>query len=281
VVSLSRHGGIAQPPANELANLRLAYLFHFYLPTSSFNLSVVPPSKFRLPPEERTKREELKTYRELDLRRDLKSKAQRRRVEANGLRRVIGDGSGTQPYLIVETKRYRAVLLEMQKRLLLEARRTGLEIPADPLLRQLKPRIEAMTYAQLAEECGHEALAHVTLGALGRPLTPQERAHFAAAGIDSPRAANAGTQTALNQVLGAIEQRQAHNPARYQTIWAEVVGLDAAQQSHLEQVDAATQTAWFRCTNSVLSYDLQRRKGLPAKLGKALGKPIRQLRARF
>ena len=58
--------------------------------------------------------------------------------------------------------------------------------------------------------------------------------------------------------IGAIEQRQSHNPARYQTIWADVVGSDAAQQSHLEQIDAATQTAWFRCTNSVLSYDLQR-----------------------
>src|SRR6202012_3282669 len=116
--------------------------------------------------DERSKREELKTYRELDLRRDLKSAAQRRRVEANGLRRVIGDGSGSQPYLIVETKRYRAVRLEVQKRLLLEARRIGLEIPVDALLRQLKPRIEAMTYTQLAVEAGHEALRHVPVAAL-------------------------------------------------------------------------------------------------------------------
>ena len=82
----------------------------------------MPPPKYNLPRDERTKREELKTYRELELRRDLKSVAQRKRVEANGLRRVFGDGSGTQPYLIVEAKRYRAVRLEVQKRLLLEAR---------------------------------------------------------------------------------------------------------------------------------------------------------------
>jgi len=124
-------------------------------------------------------------------------------------------------------------------------------------------------------------MRHVTFAVLGRPLTPQERAQFAEAGGDSMRVANAGTQNALHHVLGAIEQRQSHNPARYQTLWAGVVGLDAAQQSHLEQIDAATQTAWFRCTNSVLSYDLQRRKGLAAKLAKALGKPVRQLRARF
>jgi hypothetical protein len=240
----------------------------------------MPFNKFNLPRDERTKREELKTYRELDLRRDLKSAAQRRRVEANGLRRVIGDGSGSQPYLIVEAKRYKAVRLEAQKKLLLEAKRIGLELPVDTLLGQLKPRIEAMTYAQLAGEAGHEAMAHVPVAALGRPLTPQERAHFAAAGGTGTSAANAGTQTALNHVLGAIEKRQTHNPARYQTIWADAVGLDAAQQSELVNVDS-TQTAWFRCTNSVLSVDLQRRKGLAAKLGKALGKPVRQLRARF
>lgn len=244
----------------------------------------MPLPKYILPREERTKREELKTYRELDLRRDLKSAAQRKRVQANGLRRVLGDGSGTQPYLIVETKRYHAMRLEVQRQFLLEARRIGLEIPVDALLRQLKPRIEARVYAQLAGEAGHEAMAHVTTTALGRALTPHERRQFAAtraAGEVEGHTAKPAAQTALNHVLGAIEQRQSHNPARYQTIWADVVGFDAAQQSHLEQLDPATQTAWFRCTNSVLSYDLQRRKGLAAKLAKALGKPVRQLRARF
>jgi hypothetical protein len=241
----------------------------------------MPFNKFHLSRDERTKRDELKTYRELDLRRDLKSAAQRRRVEANGLRRVVGDGSGSQPYLIVEAKRYQAVRLEVQKKLLLEAKRIGLEMPVDKLLGQLKPRVEAMTYAQLADEAGHEALAHVTVAGMGRPLTAQERAHFAAAGGTGTNAASARTGIALNHVLGAIEKRQTHNPARYQAIWADMVGLDAAQQSELVGVDAATQTAWFRCTNSVLSSDLQRRKGLAAKLGKALGKPVRQLRARF
>jgi hypothetical protein len=50
----------------------------------------MPPREFITP---RDKREELKTYRELALRRDLKSIRQRRRVEANGLQRVLGDGS--------------------------------------------------------------------------------------------------------------------------------------------------------------------------------------------
>jgi len=241
----------------------------------------MPPREFIKP---RDKREELKTYRELALRRDLKSKIQRKRVEANGLKRVLGDGSATQPYLIVETRRYREVRLEVQRQLLVEARRAHLDLPVDILLRQLKPRIEALTYAQLAEESGHDALRHVPVTALGRALTSGEQARFAAcrAGSKSPaRTANQATQTALNHVLGSIEQRQTHNPARYQAIWAQLVGPDAAQQSQLDQVDPATQTAYFRCYNSVLSTDLQRRKGLAQQLARALGLPVRQLRARF
>ena len=244
----------------------------------------MPPREFITP---RDKREELKTYRELALRRDLKSIRQRRRVEASGVRRVLGDGSATQPYLIVETRRYRQVRLEIQRRLLVQARRIGLDLSVDLLLRQLKPRIEALTYAQLAEEGGHEALRHVPVAVLGRALTAEEQARFAAsrAASESPaqtvKQANQATRTALNRVLGSIEQRQTHNPARYQTLWAQLVGPDAAQQSQLDHVDPNTQTAYFRCYNSVLSTDLQRRPGLAQKLARALGLPIRQLRAKF
>jgi hypothetical protein len=241
----------------------------------------MPPREFITP---RTKREELKTYRELTLRRDLKSKAQRRRVEANGLQRVLGDGSATQPYLIVETRRYQQARLEIQRKLLVQARASGLNLPVDLLMRQLKPRIEALAYAQLAEESGHNSLRHIPVAALGRSLTAEEQVHFAASRAASETTGNDGnttTRTALNHVLGSIEQRQSHNPARYQTIWAQLVGPDAAQQSYLDHIDPNTQTAYFRCYNSVLSTDLQRRTGLAQKLGRALKMPIRQLRARF
>ena len=241
----------------------------------------MPPREFTTP---RDKREELKTYRELALRRDLKSKAQRRRVEADGKRRVLGDGSTAQPHVIVETRRYRQVRFAIQRQLLLEARAAGLNLSVDLLLQQLKPRIEALAYAQLSKEANHEAMRHVPVAALGRALTIDEQNHFAAsdAAADQPeRKFNQATQTALNHVLGSIEQRQIHNPARHQTIWAELVGPDAAQQSQLDHVDANTQTAYFRCYNSVLSVDLQRRRGLAEKLSRALKVPIRQLRAKF
>ncbi len=236
----------------------------------------MPPREFRTA---RDKREELKTYRDLTLRRDLKSIRARRRVEADGKRRVLGDGSTSHPYLIVETARYRAVRLETKKRLLLEARAAGLELPIEILLNQIAPRLDALTYAQLAREAEEESLKGVPLPALGRALTAEERARFA--DVDTGRPRRRAAQTALNHVLGRIEERQEHNPARYQTVWAQVVGADAAQQTELERVDAATQTAWFRCLNSVLSMDLQRRRGLAQKLSRALGVPVRQLRARF
>jgi Rod binding domain-containing protein len=241
----------------------------------------MPPREFITP---RDKREELKTYRELTLRRDLKSKIQRRRVEASGVRRVIGDGSDTQPYLIVETRRYREVRLEIQRQLLLQARNMGLGLPADLLMRQLKPRVEALTYARLADEYADESTRHVPLAGLGRALTAEERKHFTATRATVEGAAqkpNRAVRTALNHVLGSIEQRQTHNPARYQTIWAQLVGPDAAQQSQLDHIDSNTQTAYFRCYNSALSSDLQRRRGLAQKLARSLDLPIRQLRAKF
>jgi len=232
------------------------------------------------------KREELKTYRELELGRDLKSQRQRRRLEARGKMRVIGDGSTGQPFLAVDGKRYRQVRLEQQRRLLIEARAMNLGLAPDRLLAQLTPRIEALTYAQLAEESRHEAARHIPIPALGRALTEQERVRFAdshaLAGKGQPREGGRDSAgAALQEILGRIEQRQTHNPARYQTIWAQLVGPDASAQSCLERVDPATQTAYFRCHNSVLSSDLQRRAVLIQKLAKALGMPIRHLRAKF
>jgi hypothetical protein len=172
---------------------------------------------------------------------------------------------------------------EITHKLLLRARACGLELPVDLLLENLRPRIEALVYARLAAENRHEARRGLKLTALGRALTPQEEACFAEAQatLDLAVPANHRSRSALDRALGAIEKRQTHNPARYQALWAEVVGSDAAQQSLFERVDPATQTAWFRCYNSVLSVELQRRRGLAARLSKALGLPVRPLRASF
>lgn len=238
----------------------------------------MPPREFIKP---RAKREELKTYREIGLRRDLKSKIARKRVEADGKRRVLGDGTDTHPYLIVETARYKKVRLEIQRELLVQARQTGLDLPADQLLQQLKPRIESLVYTQLSTENAQASLGKISIPSLGRTLTTDEQAHFSHASEKTARKPNQIAQTALNHVLGSIEQRQVHNPAKDQAIWAQLVGPDAAMQTQFDRIDANTQTAYFRCSNSVLSSDIQRRRGLVQKLAKALNQPIRQLRAKF
>jgi hypothetical protein len=239
----------------------------------------MPAREFHTP---REKREELKTYRELTLGRQLKSIRHRRRLQASGAQRVLGDGSDTQPYLAVEAQRYRQVRMEIQRRLLLEAREKGLNLPVDLLLEQLRPRIESLAYAELAQAMDDATSHHLPTAALGRALTAEERTHFVASRAAEPTPARRNlSHTALDRVLGRVEQRQAHNPARYQTLWAQVVGPAAAQQTRLERIDSATQTAYFRCVNSVLSMDLQRRSGLAQKLARALGVPVRKLRAQF
>jgi hypothetical protein len=232
-------------------------------------------------PAPRAKREELKTYRELALGRELKSIRARRRVEAKGRERVIGDGSSSQPYLTVVAKRYREVRLEHQRRLLLEARGGQLALDPDRLLRQLAPRLEALVYAQLEAEVRLDQSRRLPVAALGRALTEAERTRFAESAPAAPAARSSAAAGALDRVLHQVEKRQVHNPARYQTVWAQLIGPELAAQSRLERIDPATQTAWFRCYNSVLSTDLQRRRGLPEKLGRALGLPVKRLRASF
>src|SRR5260221_13326908 len=90
--------------------------------------------------DQRIKREELKTYRELDLRRDLNSIRNRKRLEAGGVRHVLGDGSSGQPYLPVRKKRYRQVRLKIQRRHLLKTVRAGIILSVAPHQCQPKPR---------------------------------------------------------------------------------------------------------------------------------------------
>ena len=232
------------------------------------------------------KREEMKTYRELSLGRELKSMRRRQRVQAAGRQRILGDGSDRLSYVIVPASRYRELRQEVQRTVLLEAKKAGLDLPLEILLQQLAPRIEALIHARLTDEMDAATAHQAPLAALGRPLTRGEQVHFAAsteegAAAKTSRPRRRLSTSALDRVLGKIQSRQTHNPHRYQQVWAQMIGLDAAMQTHLERIDPATQTAYFRCLNSVLSADLQRRPGLPEKLGRALGVPIRRLRGQF
>ena len=232
------------------------------------------------PPPARNARE-LKTYRELALGRELKSIRARRRVDAKGRERIIGDGSSSLPYLAVDARRYREVRLEHQRRLLLEARGGKVGLDPDRLLRQLAPRVEGDGLCTAGDRVAPGTKAPSPRDG------PRSRADrggaeaFCRVRARRPRPP-ARPPSALDRVLHQVEKRQVPQPpARYQTVWAQLIGPELASQSQLDRIDAATQTAWFRCYNSVLSTELQRRRGLPEKLGRALNLPVKRLRVSF
>ncbi len=242
--------------------------------------------------DQKTKREELATYRQLKLSRDLKSAKKRKRLNENPKTRVLGDGALSTPHLVVDRDKFMAIWRETAAVLLRQARDAGMELSPDQLLPMLRPRIEALTYARLASENGWSLAQSHNSQRLGRQLTALEQSIFQETQLhgqewqsttsDFARLHAAHTtHTALDSVLSQVAGRQTHNPARYQAIWAEIVGLDAAAQSELVSVNETTETAFFRCLNSVLSMSLQRKTDLPKKLASALGKKVKKLRASF
>lgn len=229
------------------------------------------------------KREEYKTYKELGLNRNLKSRARRAQIERRRVNRVIGGGD--LPYLEVNNQRYLALRMEVTRELLREAKEAGLNVPIEALMASLRHRIERIAYERLAAE--QRTAAHVATSFVrhhGRQPTFQEKQCFlesAALGAQNTSPGSVVRRSGIiDDVLAHVQNRQANNPTRYQTAWAQVVGPDIAHQSQLDHVDAASATAYFRCYNSVLSYQLQRQADLPKKLGKALGVAIRQVRVR-
>lgn len=229
------------------------------------------------------KREEFKTYKALGFGRSLKSKFRRDQIDHKRVNRVIGGGD--RPYMEVNHQRYLALRREVTAELLREAQAAGIQVPIEALMASLRHRIEKVTYERLALE--QQAAAKVEVSFLehhGRLPTHLEKQRFvesALVGIEKVAPTlNAKRGGILDEVLSKIQSKQENNPARFQTAWAQVVGPEIAHQSHLDRVDAASCTAYFRCYNSALSYQLQRQTDLPKKLGKALGMVIRAVRVR-
>ncbi|MDE1170376.1 MAG: DciA family protein [Verrucomicrobium sp.] len=227
------------------------------------------------------KREELKTYRELGLDRETKSFRARRRLSGGGPRLLIGGEEPARPPLIVTREAYQRTRAEVLRALLLEVR-AGLGgasgVGKEEVLDALRPRVERETYDRLARAHHHGPRLDAAFQRLhGRAPTPEERAAL-------PPIAAAPTYAdyrggLLDSLVGSVQRRQAHNPARYQTVWAQLIGPELAQQSQLEKVDQGI--AYFRCLNSALSYQLQRRPELPAQLAKALRVPVRLLKVMY
>ncbi len=233
-------------------------------------------------PQSQTKREELTTYKRLGLGRALKSRAQRARMERTGIYTVLG-GDSDRPYLQVTKLRYRAVRLEVIKEYLLQLKASRISVSPDQFLQQFQSRIEGTIYDRLRDEQEKAVgLEGASLRHYGRGLTKEEKISFAESSACESATKEVSSlrhsRALIDGILQKIENRQTHNPTRYQTAWAEAVGIEAAQQSYLEKIDPAGAIVYFRCCNSVLSYQIQRQAGLPKKLSQLLKVPVRQLR---
>ena len=252
------------------------------------------PLSSPFPSQQPAKRNELKTYSELGLGRHYKSARQRRRLAGGGPRLLIGGDDPARPQLVVERTVYSKTRLDVLRALLVRAREELPGVGREFLLDHLGPRVERETYDRLAAVYHHAPRLDAAFRRLhGRQPTLRERESFAPPGPRSVKEEPAEWGAAaevpfaryrggvLDELMGQIQARQAHNPDRYQTVWAELVGPELAQQSRLEKIVPESATAFFRCFNSALYYQLQRRADLPGKLARALKVPVRQLKVLY
>jgi len=236
------------------------------------------------PAQSRAKKEEVKTYKDLGLNRSLKSKAQRSRLEKSGVHKVIGGQEAERPYLKASKQRYHEIRREVTREFLEKARASGMTVPLNVLMQHLHGRIEQITYDRLATEQQQSVRVESSfLQHHGRSPTVNEKARFVESSASKESSAlppgwGNRRHALIDHLLNTMQDKLTHNPARYQTIWAEIVGAEVAQQSCLERVNGAEGTAYFKCFNSALSYQLQRQAELPKKLSRALGVTVRTLR---
>ncbi len=271
----------------------------------SFSVRETPPPYgygTAFPKIAKTKQDELKTYAALGLGRGYKSAKGRRKLAplADGPTLLIGGDDSSRPQIVVNRERYRKTRLDVLRRLLLEARDLMPGVGKDLLLDLLHPRVERETYEHLALvhyegprlDAAFQRLHGRNPTARERELLapPEERGAGKAKAKELTKKEEAAASNAayasyragvLDEVLGQVQARQTHNPARYQSLWAEAVGPEIAMQSRFEKVDPGTGIAYFRCMNSALSFRLQRMTDLPKKLSKALKVAVRQVRVMY
>jgi Dna[CI] antecedent, DciA len=236
---------------------------------------------FRIGPE-KAKREELKTYKELGLAREAKTVRQRRKLSGGGARLLIGGDDPARPELIVARELYQKTRAEVLRDFLVEALDTlgESDLNREEILDHLSPRVERETYDRLARAHHHGPRLDAAFQRLhGRRPTAKERVLMPPPKGDGAVSYDHYRGGLVDEVLGQIGARHKHSEANYQTIWAELVGPQLAQESRLEKIVPESGVAYFRCTKAALSYALRTKADLPKRLSKALGVPVRQLRS--
>jgi len=228
---------------------------------------------------EHSKREEIKTYRAIGLSREGKSRAGRRKAERTGLYRYIGGDALERPHLKVPREAYLRVWRESQAIILEKWKNTVLEATAKAAL--MRPEIERLTYAKLAEEVGAIVAVETSFQqSEGRKMTPHEKAIYGQTLKLSKAQRNDNFQMtqkrklAVDQVVQKIYDLHQGDKNHLQGAWASIVGSEMALDSILESIDSRTGIAFCRCTSTTLAFELRRMRNLPALLSSALGRKI-------
>jgi len=102
--------------------------------------------------ESNTKRDELKTYASLKLKRTLKSGGQRRRMLARGGQVILGSGQSEEPEIMVRRDHYMQVRMDVLAGKLQSAKEANLDLTREKLLDSLAPSVERETYRRLLDE---------------------------------------------------------------------------------------------------------------------------------
>jgi hypothetical protein len=230
---------------------------------------------------EREKKREFATYFKLHLDRQLKSRAKRQSVADKGLYVFIGGYSAETPYLKVPKDSYvrtwKIVANEQLSRLA-----DKIDNVAD-CFNLLLPRIERETYARLAAQVSSlSELDRQFTRQQGRSMTVREKELYANAlgkqeATDPAVCAQKVRKIWLNSVVNKIRRAQDNHPHNLQKAWASVVGTEAAMETILESVDPLKGIAYCSSTSSVRRFELQRKGGLPALLGRQLRLNIRKI----
>ncbi len=199
----------------------------------------------------KSKKEELKTYRLLGLSRVPRGRKKQAYIEHKGLEKIIGGETPDRPALRIPQPRYWEIKEQVYRDFLEGVEKVGSLIPLEQLLESVKGELERRIYDDWAQS---------------QESTPETEPF------------KGYRNQVLSEVMQKIKSIQKRNPDRYQKIWREVVGAEVSQESWLHRVDELKGIAYVRCFNNALGFQFTRRPDFSRLLGEKLGCRISSIR---
>jgi hypothetical protein len=234
-----------------------------------------------MPEESRSKRDELKTYRELGFSRDRKSEK-----HAWNKKRILGGEDINHPPVVLKEAEYLRLWKAASAAILAENK--TLRLPRETLLKTLHKMIEDRVYemalesyiidAAMDQKCEQLGLARWTLGEKKKYLyqeMPRQERQSKFPQYSRYRGA------LLDDVLSKIESKSRKNPKSLEIIWSETVGETLSRHSQIYRIDEESGILFLRVTNSTMAHHLRQQKAqwwkkLETKLGVNLKKLVIQ-----